>query len=44
MSDYSDIFSLFSPEYRIILEKSLAENKRIPQEIINYKWLKENME
>lgn len=44
MSDYSDIFSLFSSEYRIILEKSLAENKRIPQEIINYKWLKENME
>ena len=44
MADYNDIFSLFSSKYRKILEQSLASNKRIPQEIINYKWLKENME
>lgn len=44
MSDYSDIFLLFSLESRRILKQSLENNKRIPQEIINYKWLKKNME
>lgn len=43
-ADYSNIFPLFPLEYRTVLEKSLADNKRIPQEIINYKWLRENME
>ncbi len=44
MADYNDIFSIFPLEYREILKQALADNKRIPQEIINFKWLKENME
>lgn len=41
--DYSNIISLFSDKYKEILVNSLDANKRIPQEIITYKWLKENM-
>lgn len=41
--DYSNIISLFTDNYKEILVKSLDANKRIPQEIITYKWLKENM-
>lgn len=42
--DYSNIISLFSPYYQTVLKKSLDDNKRIPQEIISFRWLKENME
>ncbi len=41
--DYSDIISLFPEKHKNILINSIESNKRIPQEIINYKWLKENM-
>ena len=44
MEDYNDIISSISPDYQKILKKSLEDNKRIPQEIINFKWLKEHME
>lgn len=41
--DYTNILSVISFEYQNILIKALEDNKRIPQEIINYKCLKENM-
>jgi len=41
--DYDDIISMFPERYKDILVNSLELNKRIPQEIITYKWLKENM-
>lgn len=44
MDDYSSIISLFSPDCQELLKKSLGDNKRIPQEIISFRWLKEHME
>ena len=44
INDYSSILSLFSSDNQEILKKALRENKRIPQEIINFRWLKEHME
>lgn len=44
MDDYSSIISLFSSDFKDVLRKTLYDNKRIPQEIINFRWLKEHME
>ena len=43
MDDYSNIFDSVNKELRIEFEKSIQNNKRIPQEIITFAFLKENM-
>lgn len=43
MADYSSIFSAFSEPYYSQLRQYISDNKRIPQEIITYKFLTENM-
>ncbi len=43
MADYTDIYIKFKGIYKELLLQSISENKRIPQEIINFAWLKENM-
>ena len=43
IEDYSQIFALVNQNLRTIFEQSIQNNKRIPQEIITYAFLKENM-
>lgn len=43
VKDYSSVFSCVSEELRPDFEKSIENNKRIPQEIISYAFLKNNM-
>ncbi len=43
MDDYSQIFELVNQKLRRLFEQSIQNNKRIPQEIINYAFLKDNM-
>ena len=43
IEDYSQIFDLVDRNLRTIFEQSIQNNKRIPQEIITYAFLKENM-
>ena len=43
IEDYSQIFDLVNQNLRTIFEQSIQNNKRIPQEIITYAFLKENM-
>ena len=43
IEDYSRIFDLFDQKLRNLFEQSIQNNKRIPQEIITYAFLKENM-
>ena len=43
IEDYSQIFDLVDQNLRTIFEQSIQNNKRIPQEIITYAFLKENM-
>lgn len=43
IEDYSQIFDLFDQNLRTLFEQSIQNNKRIPQEIITYAFLKENM-
>jgi 2-phospho-L-lactate transferase/gluconeogenesis factor (CofD/UPF0052 family) len=43
IEDYSQIFDLVDQNLRPIFEQSIQNNKRIPQEIITYAFLKENM-
>ena len=43
IEDYSQIFALVDQNLRAQFEKSIQENKRIPQEIITYAFLKDNM-
>lgn len=43
IEDYSKIFDLVDQNLRTIFEQSIQNNKRIPQEIITYAFLKENM-
>lgn len=43
IEDYSQIFDLVDQNLRSIFEQSIQKNKRIPQEIITYAFLKENM-
>ena len=43
IQDYSQIFDLVDQNLRDLFEQSIQNNKRIPQEIITYAFLKENM-
>ena len=43
IEDYLQIFDLVDQNLRTIFEQSIQNNKRIPQEIITYAFLKENM-
>ena len=43
IEDYSQIFGLVDQNLRTLFEQSIQNNKRIPQEIITYAFLKENM-
>ena len=43
IEDYSQIFDLVDQNLRTLFEQSIQNNKRIPQEIITYAFLKENM-
>ncbi|MEE0266108.1 MAG: DUF2220 family protein [Acutalibacteraceae bacterium] len=43
VKDYSSLFTCVSEQLRADFEKSIEENKRIPQEIISYAFLKNNM-
>ena len=43
IEDYSQIFDLVDQNLRTIFEQNIQNNKRIPQEIITYAFLKENM-
>lgn len=43
IENYSQIFDLFDQDLRTLFEQSIQNNKRIPQEIITYAFLKENM-
>ena len=43
IEDYSQIFALVDQNLRAQFEQSIQKNKRIPQEIITYAFLKENM-
>ncbi len=43
IEDYSQIFDLVDQNLRKLFEQSIQNNKRIPQEIITYAFLKENM-
>lgn len=43
IENYSQIFDLVDQNLRTIFEQSIQKNKRIPQEIITYAFLKENM-
>ena len=43
IENYSQIFDLFDQDLRTLFEQSIQKNKRIPQEIITYAFLKENM-
>lgn len=43
IEDYSQIFDLIDQNLRTLFEQSIQKNKRIPQEIITYAFLKENM-
>lgn len=43
IEDYAQIFDLVNPYLRSIFEQSIQNNKRIPQEIITYAFLKDNM-
>ena len=43
IEDYSQIFDLVDQNLRNLFEQSIQNNKRIPQEIITYAFLKENM-
>lgn len=43
MKDYSVIFNSVKQDLRVAFEQSIQNNKRIPQEIINYAFLKDNM-
>lgn len=43
IEDYSHIFDLVDQNLRTLFEQSIQNNKRIPQEIITYAFLKENM-
>lgn len=42
-NDYGDVFAQLSSQGRLWMETSIRLNKRIPQEIISYAYLKENM-
>ncbi len=43
MDDYSHIFELVNQKLKHLFEQNIQNNKRIPQEIINYAFLKDNM-
>ena len=43
IEDYSQVFDLIDQNLRNLFEHSIQNNKRIPQEIITYAFLKENM-
>ena len=43
IEDYSQIFDLVDQNLRNLFKQSIQNNKRIPQEIITYAFLKENM-
>ena len=43
IEDYSQIFDLVDQNLRVAFEQNIQNNKRIPQEIITYAFLKENM-
>ena len=43
IEDYSQIFDFVDQNLRNLFEQSIQNNKRIPQEIITYAFLKENM-
>lgn len=43
IEDYSQIFDLIDQNLRTLFERSIQNNKRIPQEIITYAFLKDNM-
>ncbi len=43
IKDYSSVFACVNEQFRADFEKSIEENKRIPQEIISYAFLKNNM-
>ena len=43
IEDYSQIYDLVGQELRDEIVNSIQNNKRIPQEIINYEFLKKNM-
>lgn len=43
IENYSQIFDLVEQKLRTLFEQSIQNNKRIPQEIITYAFLKENM-
>ena len=43
IENYSQIFALVDQNLRNLFEQSIQNNKRIPQEIITYAFLKENM-
>jgi hypothetical protein len=41
--DYSNVLTQLSSQGQLWMEESIRLNKRIPQEIISYAYLKENM-
>jgi len=43
MDDYGEIFNYVKQSLRSAFEQSIQSNKRIPQEIISYAFLKVNM-
>jgi hypothetical protein len=43
MDDYTEIYGRVQQELRASFERSIQENQRIPQEIITYAFLKNNM-
>ena len=43
MEDYTPILEVIAPTWRESLKTIICDNKRIPQEIISYAFLKENM-
>lgn len=43
IDDYSTIYAKIDPCFRSFMKQSIEDNKRIPQEIISYAFLKDNM-
>ena len=43
IEDYSQIFDSVNQSLKTLFEQSIKNNKRIPQEIITYAFLKDNM-
>ena len=43
LDDYTNIFNLFNEKENTLLKEYITNNKRLPQEIISYAVLKENM-